>query len=308
MSRPPLHVTVEVPATTSNLGPGFDAVGMALSLTSTFEVSTDVTETRVEIAGYGADTLPRDETHLVLATARDAMRRRGLAMPPVKLVQHNRVPLGSGLGSSSTAIVGGLMLAQALSGLPLDRAALLDEACAVEGHPDNAAPCVLGGLVTAVWDGARCAALPLPVASELGVVVCTPDLSLSTAEMRAALPRDVPFADAVFNGTRACLLVGALATGRLDLLATAVQDRLHVRHRARFVPGYAAVVDAAEAAGALVATLSGAGPTVVALTRTSEGVDDKVGKAMADAFHEAGLAATARVAPPRTMGAQLSVN
>ena len=301
-----MRVEIHVPATTSNLGPGFDAIGMALDLYSTFTVETGVEATEVVIQGYGQDLLPRDESHLLLQVTAQALDKLGLTMPPVRLTQHNRVPLGSGLGSSSTAVVGGLALAQALAGVPFDREALLNDACALEGHPDNAAPCVMGGLVTALWDGAHCSWLHLPFSAQLGAVVCTPALSLSTKEMRRALPEQVPFEDAVFNGAHACMLVGALTTGRLDLLKGAVRDRLHASYRSAFIPGYDAVVRAAEAAGALVATISGAGPTIIALTDRSK--DDDVAAAMEAAFSVAGLASTARIVSPRSQGTEVLIH
>lgn len=316
-----MRITVDVPATTSNLGPGFDAVGMALSLSSTFICETDGLAPPlaaqedaatpppalvVEVEGYGADTLPRDASHLVVATLRDALARHGRGLPAMRLLQRNQIPLGSGLGSSSTAIVGGLAMAQALLGMPLDRDALLRDACRLEGHPDNAAPCVLGGLVTATL-GEAVHAVSVPIASQLGCVVCTPALHLSTAEMRAALPAQVPFADAVFNGTHACLLIAALATGRLALLAEATQDRLHQRFRAAHVPGFEAVIAASQRAGALTTVLSGAGPTVIALIDRETCDAEAIRDAMVAAFRGAGLASEGRVLAPRAAGVAVTV-
>ena len=303
-----MKVILHVPATTSNLGPGFDALGMALSLHSTFEMDTDVQRPEVNITGYGAETLPRDGRNLVLQVASDALAQIGQKLPPVRLTQHNRVPLGSGLGSSSTAVVAGLALAQVLAGLPLDRQAILDAACVIEGHPDNAAPCVMGGLVTAIWDGQRCEWLHLPISPALGVVTCTPQLSLSTKLMRAALPREVDFEDAVHNGVHACMLIGALATGRLELLHKAISDRLHVPFRSPHIPGYTQVVAAAESAGALVATISGAGPTVIALIEQGNQQGAAVAQSMQAAFAHAGLQSVAHELTPRPQGMEIVVH
>lgn len=312
-----MRIEIDVPATTSNLGPGFDAVGMALQLSSTFVCETQDSETaplpggdrtlQIDVEGYGADELPRDSSHLVVATIAASLATHGRALPNLRLLQTNQIPLGSGLGSSSTAIVGGLAIAQALLGMPLDRELLLKDACRLERHPDNAAPCVLGGLVTATYDGEAVHAVPLPIAPGLGCVVCTPDLQLSTVAMRAALPAEVPFADAVFNGTHACLLIAALATGRLELLAEATQDRLHQRFRAAHVPGFEAVVAGGQAAGALTTLLSGAGPTVIALIDTTRCDAAAIARAMEAGFASVGLASTSRIVQPRPTGVVVQI-
>ena len=299
---------VDVPATTSNFGPGFDALGMALTLCNRFEVVV-VDGARgsvsIEVTGFGAD-LSRGADNLVLSALRSAvvaLQHDPDQLPALRLRLDNHVPLGSGLGSSSTAICGGLALGRALLGLPDDRRWLLDQACALEGHPDNAAPCVLGGLVTAVVDGGVLA-LPLPLPEALCCVAVTPALTLSTAAMRAALPADVPFADAVHNCIRATLLGAALAMGRLDLLALATADRLHEHVRGAFIPGFEAVRRAGLAAGARAVILSGAGPTLLALLD-----DDAHAGAIADgtvaAFAKTGVDATARVLRPRKSGLEV---
>lgn len=287
-------IRVRVPATTANLGPGFDALGLALRLHNT--VALEETETpRIEIEGEGATTLPRDATHLAYraalavveaARARGAHSggdRRGGLPRAFHLRQHNRIPLARGLGSSAAAIVGGAAAANALLGKPLDEQALIDLAAGMEGHPDNVAPAVLGGLVACVTTEAGNIRYTRLIPKRLRVVVAIPEFAVSTAEARRLLPEQVPFRDAVFNVTRTALLVAALAEGRTDLLDEATRDRLHQPYRARLVPGLDAVFAAARKAGADGVALSGSGPTVVAFGEAAG-----IGEAMRRAFEAAG--------------------
>ena len=287
-------IRVRVPATTSNLGPGFDALGLALRLHNTLTLE-EAEEPRVEIEGEGAGALPRDATHLayrgalavvetVRARGADSGGARGGALPRAfHLRQHNRIPLARGLGSSAAAIVGGASAANALLGRPLNEQALIDLAARMEGHPDNVAPAVLGGLVACVTTETGEIRYTRLIPKRLRVVVAIPEFAVSTAEARRLLPDQVPYRDAVFNVTRTALLVAALAEGRADLLDEATRDRLHQPYRARLVPGLDAVFAAAREAGAHGVALSGSGPTVVAFGETQG-----IGEAMRRAFESAG--------------------
>jgi homoserine kinase len=291
-------IRVRVPATTSNLGPGFDALGLALRLHNTVEL--DAAETpRIEIDGEGAETLPRCPTHLAYRAAlavAERVRTLERATPaggrPVPrafhLRQHNRIPLARGLGSSAAAIIGGAAAANALLGGPLDRQALLDLAAGIEGHPDNVAPALAGGLVACATTEAGTIRWVRLTPQRLHVVIAIPEFAVSTADARRLLPETVPFRDAVFNVTRTALLVSALVEGRMDLLDEATRDRLHQPYRARLVPGLEAVFAAARHAGAHGAALSGSGPTVVAF-----GAAPGIGEAMRRAFQAAGAACRA---------------
>ena len=285
-------IRVRVPATTSNLGPGFDALGLALRLYNTLEVDAAPTP-RIEIEGEGAMSLPRDTSHLAYRAALavlEAVRGRHSGMSPraLHLRQHNRIPLARGLGSSAAAIVAGAAGANALLGGPLDRAALIDLAARMEGHPDNVAPAVLGGLVACVAaEAGRIRTIRL-IPKRLRVVIAIPEFAVSTAEARRLLPETVPFGDAVFNVTRTALLVAALVEGRMDLLDEATRDRLHQPYRARLVPGLESVFAAARLAGAHGVALSGSGPTVVAF-----GEARGLGDAMRKAFEAAGASCRA---------------
>jgi len=280
-------IRVRVPATSANLGPGFDALGLALRLYNTLEL-WDADAPVIEVEGEGAAALPRDPSHLAYRAARAVVERAGRAArrpapQAFGLRQRNHIPLTRGLGSSAAAIVGGAVAANARLGGPLDAQALLDLAAELEGHPDNVAPALLGGFVVCATtpSGVRWLRLASP---SLAAVLAVPDCAVSTVEARRLLPAEVPFADAVFNVSRTALLVGALGAGRTDLLAEATEDRLHQPYRAALVPGLAQVLAAARRAGAWGAVLSGSGPAVLAF-----GDAAGIGAAMAEAFRAAGV-------------------
>ena len=279
-------IRVRVPATTANLGPGFDALGLALRLHNTVAIEA-AEEPRIEIEGEGAVSLPRDPSHLAYRAAlavAGAGTPRGTAAPRAfHLRQHNRIPLARGLGSSAAAIVGGAAAANALLGGPLDTQALIDLCAGLEGHPDNVAPAVLGGLVACVTTEAGKIRSTRLIPKRLRVVIAIPEFAVSTAEARRLLPETVPFRDAVFNVTRTALLVASLVEGRTEMLDEATRDRLHQPYRARLVPGLEAVFAAAREAGAHGVALSGSGPTVVAF-----GEAPGIGEAMRRAFEAAG--------------------
>ena len=283
-----MPITVHVPATSANLGPGFDALGLALRLHNTLTIEPASTP-EISIEGEGEKTLPRDPTHLAYQAAMAIAERAGIASAAraFRLTQHNVIPLARGLGSSAAAIVGGAVAANALLGRPLDEQALLDLATEMEGHPDNVAPALFGGLVvcTRSPSGVRWMRLAPP---PLKVVLAVPDYPVSTEEARRRLPARVPFPDAVFNVTRTALLVAALTGGRPDLLDEATQDRLHQPYREQLVPGLTEVFAAARRAGAYGVALSGSGPAVLAF-----GEAPGIGPAMARAFEAAG--ATSRI-------------
>ncbi len=301
-----MKLTVEVPASTSNMGPGFDAVGMALALTNTVHCETGGEGVRINVHGEGAGELPADDSNLVYRTMVAVFEECGAEPPPVQLEIHNRVPTAGGLGGSATAIVSGALLANELLGGKLGRRdELLDFVASHEGHPDNVSPCLLGGFVATSFDGRIVHALRLDPPRHLGVVLAIPALRTDTSELRAALPDTVSFADATFNVGRTALLVAAMAKGETELLGRAMQDRIHEHVRTARVPGFDQVRDAALREGALACCLSGAGATVIAYTDTRRRCDDAIGEAMVAAFQGAGVAARAIVTEPRSAGARL---
>jgi homoserine kinase len=264
-------VTVSVPATSANLGPGFDSLGVALDLTD--EVTAEVTGSGVvvEVTGEGADEVPRDRQHLVVRTMLRTLRELGVAAPRgLRLSCVNRIPHARGLGSSSAAIVAGVLLGRALAAADDGdcRAAALELAARIEGHPDNVAPCLYGGF-TIAWTEPDARAVRLEPSARVRPVVYIPTVQGLTAHARAALPRKVPYRDAVFNLSRAALLVHAL-TDDPAMLSSATEDRLHQHYRAPGMPQTAALVETLRGAG-IPAVVSGAGPSVLALTATNAG-------------------------------------
>ncbi|AWB45710.1 homoserine kinase [Paenibacillus sp. CAA11] len=257
-------VRIKVPASTANLGPGFDTLGMALSLYAYIEMKP-AEATVILPSGDGMQGIPRDKTNLIYEVAQMVFEEAGQSVPELEISMRSDIPLTRGLGSSASAIVGGMYAANALIGRPLPDSKLFDMATALEKHPDNVGASLYGGIVTAVWDGQHAECLRIEPPADLEVLVAIPAFHLSTVKAREALPRSVSMADAVFNVSRASLLTAALSAGRLDLIREAMQDRLHQSYRSELIPGMGQILREAVAHGALGAALSGAGPTLLAL-------------------------------------------
>jgi homoserine kinase len=264
-------VTVEAPATSANLGPGYDTLGLALDLRDVVEASVTwaesdagntSTEVRVQMEGQGAYSLPTDASHLIIRSMQATFAALGVVAASLSLRCRNAIPHGRGLGSSSAAIVAGVIAARVLAGEPDDPDAVVAMAAQLEGHPDNVAPCILGGL-TIAWTDTPARAVRLDVHPDVRAVLAIPAESVLTETARGLLPAHVPHADAAFNTARSALMIEAL-TRRPELLLTATEDRLHQHYRAPAMPDTARVVGELRAAG-LAATVSGAGPSVLVL-------------------------------------------
>ena len=257
-------VQVRTPATSANLGPGFDTLGLALTLHDDLSARVTGDSFTVAVSGEGAGELPTDETHLVVRAMLATFDELGARPPGVAVECVNRIPQARGLGSSSAAIVGGVQLARALVREQIDDEAALRIAARLEGHPDNVAPCLLGGFTIAWTEAAGSRAVRLDVAEGVHPTLFVPQERGLTATARAALPGAVPHADAAFNTGRAALLVHAL-TRAPELLFEATADRLHQDYRAVAMPGTASLVASLRSVG-VAAVVSGAGPTVLALS------------------------------------------
>jgi homoserine kinase len=260
-------VRVRVPATSANLGPGFDSLGLALALHD--EVSAEVCGDglRLEIDGEGSADVPRDETHLVVRSMHRVFDVLGVRPDGLRVRCHNRIPHSRGLGSSAAAIVAGTSLARALvdgGEHRMDDDALLALAAEIEGHPDNVAPCLLGGL-TVAWSAGTTHALRIEVAAGIRPVLLVPPFTASTEAARGLLPATVAHADAAFAAGRAALLIAAM-TGAPHAIFDATEDRLHQSFREPAMPASIALVAALRDAR-LPAVVSGAGPTVLILAR-----------------------------------------
>lgn len=279
---------ISVPASTSNLGAGFDAFGLALNLYNEFYIEpSDHYEILVE--GEGSESLPRDEKNLFIRVYKRACSFFGVKEIPVRLRQVNRIPTARGLGSSATAILGGIQTCLSLNSLEVNPEEILKLAFEFEPHPDNLVPALLGGFIVCASSEEGIKYLTLDFPHELKVVVCVPEFELSTQKARQVLKREVPLRDAVFNLQRSALMVGALLTKRFDLLREAVKDRIHQPYRAELIPGFWQVLKSAYEEGALAVFLSGAGPTVASLCLEGE---ERIGRAMVQAFKEHGIGAS----------------
>lgn len=259
------HVVVRVPATSANLGPGFDSLGVALSLYDDLEIrALGSPHSIVEVRGQGAGSVPTDSSHLVIRALHAALEHVGAPLVGVELRCMNRIPHGRGLGSSAAAVVAGLVAARELIAEPeaLDNVTLLRLATEFEGHPDNAAPAIYGG-ATISWtrDDGVPATTRIAVQDHLAPIVCVPDGELATSSARGVLPVSLSYSDAVFNLSRSALLVHALTTDS-SLLLEATDDRLHQPHRRQVLGESMALVDEFRAHG-IPASVSGAGPSVL---------------------------------------------
>ena len=310
-----MKVTVRVPATTANMGPGFDCLGMSLDIWNTIIVDTDGVETNgvdtdvadsngdiVSVSGEGSDELSTGSDNLIYSCFKQVYDGMGLPVPDVRIVCENEIPLGRGLGSSSAAVAGGLLAGSKLSGANLSRQRLLELACEIEGHPDNAAAAVMGGcrIVVSAGDGYLTESIAVP--DELRAVVFVPDVPMPTKEARGILPGMIDRQDAVFNIGRTALLVNALASGNLEHLGIATEDMLHQPARQKIFFPMKNIFRAAMAAGALGVFLSGAGSSVLALTRDREYT---IGYEMADAAMKSGVEGAIKVTQPTALGAHV---
>jgi homoserine kinase len=257
-----MPTTVRVPASSANLGPGFDALGLALGihLECRFRPSATL---KITVSGRDSECIPTTEENLIWQTALTVARDVGESLPAVELAIHNEIPLGKGLGSSAAALTAGVVMAEQLLGLHWKKMRVLDEAAKIEGHPDNVAACVLGSIVTSAIDSGGVAhAVRLELHESYDVAVIVPDFILPTSKARSVLPDCYSKQDAIFNVQRAALLVAALATGTTSAFPTALEDRMHQPYRAELVPGLDEALRL-RAPGLLGCALSGAGPSIV---------------------------------------------
>ena len=292
------QITVRVPATSANMGPGFDCLGIALDIWNT--VSAEVGGQGFEIYGHGEGELPYDESNLVWSSIARVFEEVGGKMPAMSLICHNEIPTTRGLGSSSAALVGGLVVGNELCGSPFDKSELLQIAADTEGHPDNVAPALFGGMQIAVSQDGRVVSAPVPIPENLSAVLYVPNTPMPTEEARDLLKSEVPRSDAVFNIGRAALLVRAMASGDLEHLDIATDDRMHQPARQTIFFPMRNIIRAALGAGALGAFLSGAGSTVLALATEKEFT---IGYEMADAAVKSGLSGEVVITRPTNLGA-----
>ena len=285
---------ITVPATTANMGSGFDCIGAALSLYNhfTFHPLSEAGETlKITVTGTEADKVGTDEGNLVYQSFEKFYQHIGKETPAVAIAIELGVPLARGLGSSATAIIGGLMGANELAGKPLNETEIMELAIAIEGHPDNVVPALLGNCQLSVANGEKWTICDISWHQNIVPVVAIPNFELSTEEARKVLPKQLSYGDAVFNISHLSLLLRGLETNHQEWLAIAMADRLHQPYRKQLISGYDAVEKSAVAAGAYGMVISGAGPTLLALSDVSQA--EEVATAMADTWHQQGVEAQA---------------
>lgn len=294
-------VKVSVPATSANLGPGFDSLGLALDLRTSVVLHEIPAGLEVTVRGEGAGFLPTNSTNTIVQAAYRVYEAVGKRPQGLRVTCDNRVPIGSGLGSSATAILAGTVGANDLLGNPLGSYQLVELAARVEGHPDNIVAAYNGGLTvsSSADDDLIYRRVEVP---SMTVVVVMPQVELSTEQLRAALPGQVSMADAVANLSRTALVVEALRAGDLGLLARVMHDHLHIPYRKALIPGYDDALDAGFDAGAAAITLSGSGPSIIAFAESNH---DEIAATMADAIAATGCDVRYWVLPVAQEGARI---
>ncbi|MEH2444232.1 MAG: homoserine kinase [Nostoc sp.] len=296
-------ITVTVPATTANLGPGFDCIGAALKLYNEFKFTRlEEGGLTIHVTGTEAERVKTDENNLLYQAFLKFYQHIEQAPPIVKIEIKLGVPLARGLGSSATAIVGGLVAANQLEGAPMSQSQVMELAIAMEGHPDNVVPALLGRCRLAATSGAGWEICDVPWHKDIVPVVAIPDFELSTSEARGVLPTEVSRADAIFNTAHLGLLLRGLETANGQWLKTALQDKLHQPYRKALIPGYDALNIAAVSAGAYGMVISGAGPTLLALADKLH--SEAVEAAMLAAWQQEGITAEVRSLSLDTQGAK----
>lgn len=255
-------IKLRIPATSANLGAGFDALGLAMTYYNYVNIEESDT---VDITSLDGLKIPTDKSNLIYESASHLYEICGKKMPGLKIEQTSNIPMARGLGSSSACIVAGLLGANTLLNNPLSADELVDLAAQIEGHPDNTAPALLGGIVTAVFDGRKVHWVKQEVTTKLKFVAIIPDFELKTEKARACLPKEISHKDAVYNLSRAALFSASLLTGKFENLRTACHDKLHQPYRMELIPNCRRVFDIAYNHGAYAVYISGAGPTVMAV-------------------------------------------
>jgi homoserine kinase len=265
-----MQIKFKVPASTSNLGPGFDVLGLALKLYNEFEIcqAQCARDSGLFVYGYGQDSLPKDESNIiwqVLESTYKHLTGGKISLRDYKITVNVNVPLGSGLGSSATAVVGAIALANALCGGKMSKTEIMEKAIEIEGHPDNAVPSVMGGLCLCFNKDNKFNFVKVP-AGDLTMVIVNPDFQVSTQQARLGLLKNYPISDIVFNLSRLSLLIASLCSKNYALLRTAVEDKIHEPYRIKNIPYAKEVFDAACEAGAYASFISGSGPSLASFS------------------------------------------
>lgn len=260
-------IKVTVPATSANMGSGYDSIGIALDL---YNIITFEESDRIDISDVSGAAIPTDETNLIYQCAKKVYDICGKALSGLKITEDCAIPQTRGLGSSSACTVAGILGANALLGSPLDQQSMIDLAASIEGHPDNSTPAILGGFCVALLEYGKVWSVRVPMNGKIDFITFIPAFELSTEKARGVLPQQIAHHDAVFNLARAALLAGSLTTGKLENIGVAVGDCLHQPYRFDLIPDGRDIVHAAKGLGALGAYISGAGPSIIAVVDAND--------------------------------------
>lgn len=294
---------VSVPGTTANCGPGFDSIGIACTIYNQIELElVERGGCNVIVLGEGQDFIPTDDRNIAVKAVNAVLKRINYHDCGINLRMNNNIPLARGLGSSAAAIVGGLIAANEATGNRLSRQEIFEMATDIEGHPDNVAPAVFGGITISVIKENHPYSVSFMPPRELIMVVAVPDFTLSTNKARQVLPASVPFNDSVFNIGRTAMLIAGLCSGEYQHLKYALEDKLHQPYRESLIPGMKEVFSAAVKCGAFGATISGAGPCLIAYTNKNA---EEIGKEMVNAFAQAGIKAKSLILGIDQVGAKI---
>ncbi|NJK57862.1 MAG: homoserine kinase [Pleurocapsa sp. SU_5_0] len=298
-------VSVTVPATTANIGVGFDCLGAALTMANEFQFVVVDNDTKLEIIveGEEADKVGLGENNLIYRSLVQLYQHIQQTPPHLKITIKLGVPLSRGLGSSATAIIGGLLGANSLAGNPLSQTEIMEMAIAIEGHPDNVVPALLGNCLLSVEDRGEWQISQIPWHQDIIPIVAIPNFELSTREAREVLPTEYTRSDAIFNISRMGLLIRGLETNNPEWLKTALADKLHQPYRQKLITGYQEVEQAALSAGAYGMVISGAGPTLLALTNPEQ--VEPVVKSMMAAWDSMGVESQVRSLAINSLGAKV---
>ncbi|MBR6012145.1 MAG: homoserine kinase [Selenomonadaceae bacterium] len=300
------RVVVRVPGTSANCGSGFDCIGLAATIYNDLDLTLLEDEKLIiESAGEGAELIPNDEKNIVWKSARLVLERAGFGekFKGAIIRMENHIPISRGLGSSAAAIVAGLFAANEIINRPFSRNDILRFATEIEGHPDNVAPAIFGGFTVSVVDKGRVQTFSFLPKNKLKLVVAVPDFPLSTRTARQVLPKTVPMKDAIFNISRASMLIAALIKGKDNFLESAFDDALHQPYRKNLVPGMSEVFEAAKNAGALGVALSGAGPCLIAFSSEKKHIENEIATEMVQTFKKNDVQADALILNLDTRGA-----
>ncbi len=282
-----MKVSVRTPATTANLGPGFDTLGLALKLYNTIEMEEIASGLDIQCGGVCSESIPLDAQNIVYKAALTVFRQAGWEPCGLKIILHNEIPSARGLGSSAAAVVGGAVAANKLCGDRLGEREILQICVGLEGHPDNVVPALVGGFViTTVTSSGHVEYIKVHPSPVIRAVAAVPSFELRTSDSRKVLPESFGFSDVVYNVGHAAFFVGAFITGNLSSLRFAMEDRLHQPYRESLIPGMRRVFEAAMSSGAQSVSISGSGPTLIAFVNSE---DERVGNAMQSAWAQEGI-------------------